>query len=97
MGAWKEGERTPILKARGWRFVGGGNVAMDASRSASGGRQGGTSVPPQCREIPARAEEWSTPRRKADIQASHNPKEVLGNDHGYVRGMRVAVRAGRAG
>lgn len=81
---------TPIYAGRRVAVVGGGNVAMDAARTA---RRMGAEVCVVYRrsekELPARAEEVH--HAKEEGIAFHllaNPVAVLGNESGWVRGLR---------
>lgn len=91
MQAWKEDSRTPILRAEKVAVVGGGNVAMDAARCAK--RLGAKAVYIVYRrgmdELPARHEEIEHAEEEGIIfKTLTNPKEVLGNEKGFVSGMR---------
>ncbi|MBN2035927.1 MAG: NADPH-dependent glutamate synthase [Chitinispirillaceae bacterium] len=91
MRAFLENAHTPIMRGKRVITVGGGNVAMDAARTALrlGARQ---SI------IVYRRSEAEMPARKAEIHhareegiAFHllcNPIEILSDDKGHVRGMR---------
>ncbi len=90
MKAYKEGSKTPIQKSRRVAVVGGGNVAMDAARSAK--RLGADEVYIVYRrgmaELPARAEEVEHAIEEGIIfKTLTNPVEVLGDENGFVRGM----------
>ena len=91
MKAYKEGSKTPIKKSHRVAVVGGGNVAMDAARSAK--RLGAEEVYIVYRrgmeELPARKEEVEHAREEGIIfKTLTNPVEVLGNEKGEVCGMR---------
>ena len=83
MKAYKEGSKTPIQHAKKVAVVGGGNVAMDAARSAK--RLGAEEVYIVYRrgmeELPARKEEII-------FKTLHNPVEILGDEDGLVSGMK---------
>ena len=90
MKAYLPGSKTPIQKSRRVAVVGGGNVAMDAARSAK--RLGAEEVYIVYRrgmaELPARKEEVEHAEEEGIIfKTLTNPVEVLGDDNGYVRGM----------
>ena len=91
MKAYKEGSKTPIKKSRKVAVVGGGNVAMDAARSAL--RLGAETVYIVYRrgmeELPARKEEVEHAEEEGIIfKTLTNPVEVLGDENGEVCGMR---------
>ena len=82
MKAYKEGSATPVYKAKKVAVVGGGNVAMDAARSAK--RLGAEEVYIVYRrgadELPARAEEVEHAEEEGIIfKFLTNPTEILGN------------------
>ncbi len=90
MKAYQEGSKTPIMKSRRVAVVGGGNVAMDAARSAK--RLGAEEVYIVYRrgmaELPARKEEVEHAEEEGIIfKTLTNPVEVLGDENGFVRGM----------
>jgi glutamate synthase (NADPH/NADH) small chain len=90
MGAWREGADTPIFSGPRVVVVGGGNVAMDAVRTAR--RLGSEAVIVYRRgeaELPARVEEVHHAREEGiEFRMLCNPIEVLGDDRGWVRGVR---------
>ncbi len=91
MKAYKEGSKTPIKKSRRVAVVGGGNVAMDAARSAK--RLGAEEVYIVYRrgmqELPARREEVEHAQEEGIIfKTLTNPVEVLGDENGFVCGMK---------
>ncbi len=91
MKAYKEGSKTPIKHSKKVAVVGGGNVAMDAARSAK--RMGADEVYIVYRrgmeELPARKEEVEHAEEEGIIfKTLTNPVEVLGNEAGEVCGMR---------
>lgn len=91
MKAYQDGSKTPIQHARKVAVVGGGNVAMDAARSAK--RLGAEEVYIVYRrsmdELPARKEEVEHAEEEGIIfKTLNNPVEILGNDQGMVSGMR---------
>ena len=91
MKAYKEGSKTPIQHAKKVAVVGGGNVAMDAARSAK--RLGAEEVYIVYRrgmeELPARKEEVEHVEEEGIIfKTLHNPVEILGDEDGLVSGMK---------
>ena len=91
MKAYKEGSKTPIQHAKKVAVVGGGNVAMDAARSAK--RLGAEEVYIVYRrgmeELPARKEEVEHAEEEEIIfKTLHNPVEILGDEDGLVSGMK---------
>ena len=91
MKAYQPGSKTPIQKSRRVAVVGGGNVAMDAARSAK--RLGAEEVYIVYRrgmqELPARREEVEHAQEEGIIfRTLTNPVEVLGDENGCVCGMR---------
>ena len=91
MKAYKDGSKTPIKHSRKVAVVGGGNVAMDAARSAK--RLGAEEVYIVYRrgmeELPARKEEVEHAKEEGIIfKTLTNPVEVLGDENGMVCGMR---------
>ena len=82
---------TPIIRSRRVAVVGGGNVAMDAARTAV--RLGAEEVILVYRrsreEMPARIEEIHHAEEEGvRMELLTNPIEVLGDDRGMVRGLR---------
>lgn len=91
MKAYKEGSKTPIQHAKKVAVVGGGNVAMDAARSAK--RLGAKEVYIVYRrsmdELPARKEEVEHAEEEGIIfKTLNNPVEILGDEDGMVSGMK---------
>ena len=91
MKAYKEGSTTPIMHAKRVAVVGGGNVAMDAARSAL--RLGAEEVNIIYRrsdaELPARAEEVHHAKEEGIIfRTLTNPVEILGEDDDAVTGIK---------
>ena len=101
MKAYKEDSATPIMKGGKVAVVGGGNVAMDAARTAL--RLGAEKVYIVYRrsmeELPARKEEVEHAMEEGiDFQLLRNPVEILGFNNpedkrdprnGFVTGMKV--------
>ncbi len=90
MKAYDEEYDTPVYVGRRVAVVGGGNVAMDAARSA---RRLGAEVYLVYRrsekELPARAEEVHHAKEEGIIfHLLNNPTEVLDNGSGWVKGLR---------
>jgi glutamate synthase (NADPH) small chain len=91
MKAYKEGADTPIIRGRHVITVGGGNVAMDAARTAL--RLGAETSSIVYRrteaEMPARAAEIHHAKQEGILfNLLTNPVEVLADDKGFVTGMR---------
>lgn len=89
MKAWREDYMTPIHTGRRVCVVGGGNVAMDAARTAL---RLGAEVHVVYRrteaELPARREEVHHAVQEGIIfDMLTNPVEVLGDDKGWVRAL----------
>ena len=87
MKSYKEDSTTPIMKAKKVAVVGGGNVAMDAARSAK--RLGADEVYIVYRrsedELPARKEEVEHAKEEGIIfKLLTNPIEILPNDEKFV-------------
>ena len=101
MKAYKKDSQTPIMHAKKVVVVGGGNVAMDAARTAL--RLGAESVHIVYRrsmeEIPARREEvehaqeegivFDIMRNPVEIIGYHNPEDKRDPLNGFVAGIRV--------
>lgn len=90
MQAWKEDYATPVYAGRRAVVVGGGNVAMDAVRTAR--RLGAESVIVYRRseeELPARREEVHHAKEEGiEFRLLCNPIEIIGNDKGEVEKIR---------
>lgn len=91
MKAFDDHYDTPIVAGRKVAVVGGGNVAMDAARTAL---RLGAEVHIVYRrseaELPARVEEVHHAREEGVIfDLLTNPKEILVDENGYVKGMKV--------
>ncbi len=91
MKAYREDSATPILRANRVAVVGGGNVAMDAARSAL--RLGADEVSIVYRrsleELPARREEVEHAMEEGvQFRLLNNPLEILSDGHGFVGGMK---------
>ncbi len=90
MKAYKEDSKTPIYRGKNVAVVGGGNVAMDAARSAM--RLGAENVYIVYRrgheEIPARAEEVEHAHEEGVVfKTLTNPTELKGDENGHVSSM----------
>ena len=91
MKAYKEGAITPIMHGKRVVVVGGGNVAMDAARTAL---RLGAEV-----NLVYRRSRVEMPAREAEIDHAEeegvkfnllqNPVEILGDENGGVRGIRI--------
>ncbi len=91
MKAFKDGYATPIARGKKVVVVGGGNVAMDAARTAL---RLGAEVHVVYRrseaELPARAEEVHHAKEEGVIfDLLQNPVEILVNEEGSVRGCKI--------
>ena len=101
MKAYKDDTRTPIMRAKNVAVVGGGNVAMDAARTAL--RLGAENVYIVYRrsmdELPARKEEvehaqeegvkFEILRNPVEILGYNNPDDKRDSKNGFVTGMKV--------
>ena len=81
---------TPIKVGKNVAVIGGGNVAMDAARTAL--RLGAEHVYIVYRrseaELPARKEEVEHAKEEGiDFKLLNNPVEILGDENGWVKGM----------
>ena len=90
MGAYLPESDTPIFHAKKVAVVGGGNVAMDAARSA---RRLGAEVSIVYRrtekELPARVEEVEHAKEEGiKFELLTNPIEILGNEDGSVSSLK---------
>lgn len=91
MKAFLDDYDTPIKRGKKVCVVGGGNVAMDAARTAL---RLGAEVHVVYRrseaELPARAEEVHHAKEEGIIfELLRNPVEILTDDNGWVKGMKV--------
>lgn len=89
MKAFLDGYDTPIMRGQKVAVVGGGNVAMDAARTAL---RLGAEVHVVYRrseaELPARVEEVHHAKEEGIIfNLLTNPKEILVDENGWVKGM----------
>jgi glutamate synthase (NADPH/NADH) small chain len=90
MGAYSGETDTPIYTGTKVAVVGGGNVAMDAARTAL--RLGADTTIVYRRtekELPARVEEVHHAKEEGiDFRMLTNPVEILGNEKGWVTGLK---------
>ena len=90
MKAWRADHLTPVEAGRKTVVVGGGNVAMDAARTAL--RLGSETSIVYRRteaELPARREEVHHAREEGvQFRMLTNPVEILGDENGRVRAVR---------
>ncbi len=90
MKAFREDHDTPIVRGKKVAVVGGGNVAMDAARTAL---RLGAEVHIVYRrseaELPARVEEVHHAKEEGIIfDLLTNPTEILADENGWVKGMK---------
>jgi len=90
MKAFKEDSKTPIMRGKKVAVVGGGNVAMDAARTAL---RLGAEVHVVYRrseaELPARVEEVHHAKEEGIIfDLLTNPVEILADENGWVSGIK---------
>ena len=90
MKAYDDTYDTPIYVGRRVVVVGGGNVAMDAVRTAARlGAEAHIVYRRSEAELPARAEEVHHAKKEGiEFRMLTNPVEVLGDEKGWVRGLR---------
>ena len=93
MKAFDDSYDTPIIAGRKVAVVGGGNVAMDAARTALRLGAHVTIVYRRSEaELPARAEEVHHAKEEGiKFQMLTSPKEILVNENGWVCGMRCTL------
>jgi glutamate synthase (NADPH/NADH) small chain len=94
MGAFRADTDTPVLQGQKVVVVGGGNVAMDAVRTARrlGAREATIVYRRGKDELPARAEEVHHAEEegvKFELMAA--PLRVIGNDEGWVSGVECQM------
>ena len=89
MKAYKEDYVTPVNIGKKVAIVGGGNVAMDAARTALRlGSEAHIVYRRSAEELPARAEEVHHAREEGIIfDILTNPTEILVDENGWVKGM----------
>jgi glutamate synthase (NADPH), homotetrameric len=90
MKAYSHDSDTPVFIGRNVAVVGGGNVAMDAARTALRLGSKVTIVYRRTeKELPARAEEVHHAKEEGiEFNMLTNPVEILGDEKGWVRGLR---------
>lgn len=93
MKAYKTDADTPVMRAKNVAVVGGGNVAMDAARSAM--RLGAENVYIVYRrseeELPARREEVEHAKEEGiEFRLLTNPEEILPDESGFVSAIRCS-------
>lgn len=92
MKAYENGAQTPLLKAEKVAVVGGGNVAMDAARTALrfGAKEVYIVYRRSMQELPARQEEVEHAEEEGiKFEILRNPVEILGNESGFVKGLKL--------
>ena len=91
MKAFREDYDTPIHCGKKVAVVGGGNVAMDAARTALRlGAETHIIYRRSEKELPARAEEVHHAKEEGIIfNLLTNPTEILVDDNGWVKGIRI--------
>ena len=91
MKAFRDDYDTPIARGRKVVVVGGGNVAMDAARTALRlGAEVHVVYRRSEKELPARAEEVHHAKEEGIIfDLLTNPVEILADDKGWVSGIKV--------
>ena len=91
MKAFRDDYDTPIYQGKKVAVIGGGNVAMDAARTAL--RLGAETYIVYRRsekELPARVEEVHHAKEEGiQFHLLRNPKEILVDENGWVKGLRV--------
>jgi glutamate synthase (NADPH/NADH) small chain len=89
MKAFEDHSDTPIMKGQKVAVVGGGNVAMDAARTALRlGAQVHIVYRRSEQELPARVEEVHHAKEEGIIfDLLTNPTQIIGDDAGWVKGM----------
>lgn len=90
MKAFKEDYKTPIKLGKKVAIVGGGNVAMDAARTALRlGAETHIVYRRSEKELPARQEEVHHAKEEGVIfDILTNPTEILTDENGWVKGMK---------
>jgi glutamate synthase (NADPH/NADH) small chain len=91
MEAYAEGADTPVLRAKRVAVVGGGNVAMDAVRTAKrlGAERAMIVYRRSLAEMPARVEEIHHAMAEGvDFENLIAPLEVIGNEKKWVSGLK---------
>lgn len=90
MKAFKKDSTTPIMHAKKVAVIGGGNVAMDAARTALRlGAEVHIVYRRSEKELPARLEEIEHAKEEGVIfDVLTNPTEILTDENGWVKGIR---------
>lgn len=90
MKAYVENYDTPIISGKKVAVVGGGNVAMDAARTAARlGSQVYVVYRRSEKELPARVEEVHHAKEEGIIfELLTNPVEIIGNEKGWVKAIK---------
>ncbi|MGL4849946.1 MAG: NADPH-dependent glutamate synthase [Clostridium sp.] len=90
MKAFEEGYKTPVKIGKKVAVVGGGNVAMDAARTALRlGAETHIVYRRSMSELPAREEEIHHAKEEGIIfDILTNPTEILSDENGFVTGMK---------
>ncbi len=89
MKAFRKDSATPIMESKKVAVIGGGNVAMDAARTALRlGAEVHIVYRRSAEELPARAEEVHHAKEEGIIfDLLTNPTEILEDEKGWVKGM----------
>ena len=96
MKAYRPDSETPIQHAERVVVVGGGNVAMDAARSALrlGAKEVSIVYRRSMEELPARKEEVEHAEEEGiSFKLLTNPTAILGDENGFVSGIRCVKMA----
>ncbi|MGD8485887.1 MAG: NADPH-dependent glutamate synthase [Chloroflexota bacterium] len=94
MGAFREDTDTPVLHGQKVVVVGGGNVAMDAVRTARrlGAKEATIVYRRGKEELPARAEEVHHAEEEGvTFELMASPVRIIGNDEGWVSGIECRM------
>jgi glutamate synthase (NADPH/NADH) small chain len=94
MGAFREDADTPVLHGQRVVVVGGGNVAMDAVRTARrlGAKEAIVAYRRGKDELPARAEEIHHAEEEGvSFELMASPTRILSNDEGWVSGIECQM------
>ena len=90
MKAYSDDYITPVKKGKKVAVIGGGNVAMDAVRTATRlGAEAHIVYRRSEEELPARREEVEHAKEEGIIfKLLNNPVEILGDENEFVTGMK---------